>query len=96
MVAGGPNPGRIPTIVPRKTPTKHQSRLAGLSATENPKTRLLSASNFGYPFKNPEDFWGQKVPVQRQKSGEIQHRSPARSRWRSKMTGLPLLRREKP
>lgn len=56
MVAGGPNPGRIPTIVPRKTPTKHQSRLAGLSATENPKARLLSASNFGYPFKNPEGF----------------------------------------
>src|SRR5438094_548312 len=36
IVAGGPSPGRIPTTVPRSTPTKHQKRLAGSSATANP------------------------------------------------------------
>src|SRR2546426_8403190 len=36
IVAGGPSPGRIPTTVPRSTPTKHHSRLAGSSATANP------------------------------------------------------------
>src|SRR5437879_1159885 len=36
IVAGGPRPGRIPTTVPSSTPTKHQSRLAGSSATANP------------------------------------------------------------
>src|SRR6266852_1237090 len=39
IVAGGPSPGRIPTTVPRSTPTKHQSRLAGSSATANPFRR---------------------------------------------------------
>src|SRR5712691_1731893 len=36
IVAGGPSPGRIPTTVPRNTPTKHQRRFAGSSATANP------------------------------------------------------------
>src|SRR4051794_13675532 len=36
MVAAGPRPGRMPTTVPRKQPMKHQNRLAGCSATENP------------------------------------------------------------
>src|SRR5712691_4481314 len=39
IVAGGPSPGRIPTTVPRSTPTKHQNRLAGSSATANPFRR---------------------------------------------------------
>ena len=33
MVAGGPSPGMIPTIVPRSTPTKHHSWFAGCAAT---------------------------------------------------------------
>src|SRR5262245_51428350 len=39
MVAGGPRPGSTPTTVPRSTPTKHHSRFAGWSATENPCSR---------------------------------------------------------
>src|SRR5215467_729554 len=36
IVAGGPRPGRMPTTVPRKTPTKHHRRFVGASATEKP------------------------------------------------------------
>src|SRR5581483_7651006 len=38
-VAGGPSPGSTPTTVPRNTPTKHQSRLTGSSATPKPWAR---------------------------------------------------------
>src|SRR5688572_13587417 len=44
MVAAGPRPGRMPTTVPRKQPTKHQKTLAGCSATENPCRRPLRMS----------------------------------------------------
>src|SRR5215204_4739166 len=43
-VAAGPSPGRMPTTVPRKQPTKHQRRLAGCSATEKPCRRPLTTS----------------------------------------------------
>src|SRR5215510_7120282 len=36
IVAGGPSPGRMPTTVPRNTPTKHHSRFVGASATAKP------------------------------------------------------------
>jgi hypothetical protein len=36
MVAGGPRPGITPITVPSTTPTKHQSRFIGCSATEKP------------------------------------------------------------
>src|SRR5258706_4700755 len=36
IVAGGPSPGMMPTMVPRKTPTKHQNRFAGCSASAKP------------------------------------------------------------
>src|SRR5215471_20945081 len=39
IVAGGPSPGRMPTTVPRNTPTKHHNRFVGASATENPCSR---------------------------------------------------------
>jgi hypothetical protein len=32
----GPMPGRTPTIVPMRTPTKQAKTLAGVSATLNP------------------------------------------------------------
>ena len=41
IVAAGPKPGNTPTMVPRITPTKHQNKLTGVSATENPSRRLL-------------------------------------------------------
>ena len=41
MVAAGPKPGNTPTMVPRITPTKHQNKLTGVSATEKPSKRLL-------------------------------------------------------
>src|SRR5262245_20339161 len=44
IVAGGPRPGRTPTTVPRRTPTKHHSRLPGASATANPCSRPLRMS----------------------------------------------------
>src|SRR5215475_11581628 len=39
IVAAGPNPGRMPTIVPSRQPTKHQNTLLGCSATANPCRR---------------------------------------------------------
>ena len=39
IVAGGPSPGSTPTTVPRNTPTKHQKRFAGSSATAKPFAR---------------------------------------------------------
>ncbi len=36
MVAGGPSPGMIPMTVPSNTPTKHQNRFSGSSATAKP------------------------------------------------------------
>src|SRR5882672_1385379 len=44
IVAGGPSPGRTPTIVPRNTPTKHHRRFAGSNATENPCSRPVRMS----------------------------------------------------
>ncbi len=44
IVAAGPKPGNTPTMVPRITPTKHQNKLTGVSATEKPSKRLLRAS----------------------------------------------------
>src|SRR5918993_1768246 len=43
-VAAGPSPGRMPTTVPRKQPTKHHRRLAGCRATEKPCRRPLTTS----------------------------------------------------
>src|SRR5262245_2217134 len=39
MVAAGPNPGMMPTTVPKRQPTKHQNTLLGCSATANPCRR---------------------------------------------------------
>src|SRR4051794_32051591 len=39
MVAAGPSPGMMPTIVPSRQPTKHQMTLPGCSATANPCRR---------------------------------------------------------
>ena len=44
MVAAGPKPGNTPTMVPRITPTKHQNKFTGVSATENPSRRLPRSS----------------------------------------------------
>jgi hypothetical protein len=35
-VADGPSPGRMPTMVPKNTPRKHQNRFIGSSATAKP------------------------------------------------------------
>src|SRR5947208_3627068 len=43
MVASGPMPGSTPTMLPTSTPTKHQSRLCGSSATPKPYQRSVSA-----------------------------------------------------
>src|SRR4051794_14813559 len=43
IVASGPMPGRTPTMLPISTPTKHQSRLWGSSATPKPYQRSVSA-----------------------------------------------------
>src|SRR5262245_11311185 len=44
MVAAGPRPGMIPTIVPSRQPMKHQSTLTGCSATANPCSKPEVAS----------------------------------------------------
>ena len=43
-VSAGPMPGRTPTSVPRKTPSRAQSRFSGVRATLNPSIRLLKES----------------------------------------------------
>src|SRR5688572_29793358 len=43
-VADGPSPGRMPTMVPRNTPRKHQKRFIGARATLKPCARLASIS----------------------------------------------------
>src|SRR6478735_9268193 len=44
MVAAGPNPGRMPTTVPSRQPTKHQNTFAGCNATANPCSNPPSTS----------------------------------------------------
>jgi hypothetical protein len=63
MVAGGPRPGSTPIIVPKTTPTKHQKRFAGVSAIENPKIRLLSASTVvPVSLQKPQGPAGKETP----------------------------------
>src|SRR5690349_13586719 len=68
IVAGGPSPGRMPTTVPRKTPTKHHSRFAGASATENPCRRLVTTSTL------VAEETGRKRHVERPVEHEIEAR----------------------
>src|SRR3972149_1012662 len=42
--ARGPTPGRTPTIVPVRQPTKAYTRFMGARATEKPRRRLLRVS----------------------------------------------------
>src|SRR6476659_7290518 len=66
MVAAGPSPGRMPTMVPRKQPTKHQNRFTGCSATENPCSSPLSTS-----MSEPEHA-GRQRHAQRQREHDIE------------------------
>src|SRR5258706_1676972 len=54
MAAGGPSPGMMPTTVPRNTPTKHQSRFAGCSASANPCIRPPKTSTSGQRYAERE------------------------------------------
>src|SRR6266540_3538678 len=60
MVAIGPIPGRTPIKVPTRQPISANHRLAGVSATENPKRMLLNrsiASPFGPDgYRQPEPY----------------------------------------
>ena len=51
MVAAGPRPGKIPTTVPKKQPTRHQRRFVGMSATEKPCMRPLKTSMCQNPMR---------------------------------------------
>jgi len=44
IAATGPNPGSTPIKVPRNTPIKEASRLAGAKLTEKPYRTLLKIS----------------------------------------------------
>src|SRR5688572_1644210 len=77
MVAAGPRPGRMPTTVPRKQPTKHQNRFVGCSATENPCSNPPNTS-----MSEPEHAGGQR-DAQRKRERQIEaerrhHRGHAR------------------
>src|SRR5581483_7470828 len=61
-VAGGPSPGSTPTTVPRSTPTKHQSRLVGSSATPKPWARLARISTL-----EPDPTRGQRYAERQRK-----------------------------
>jgi hypothetical protein len=67
IVAAGPRPGRTPTTVPRTTPTKHQKRLTGVRATENPRIRFPTASNFSAFLQKPQGPVGKETPRARGK-----------------------------
>ncbi len=84
MVAAGPSPGRMPTTVPRKQPTKHQNRLRGLqrdrkSVQEAAERRPCSESEHA----------GRQRDAQREREDQIEpERAPApRSRRRSAPDG---------
>src|SRR5262249_6475004 len=54
MVAIGPMPGRTPISVPISAPASAKNRLAGVSATPNPVTRL-SSSSIALPIRPDRD-----------------------------------------
>src|SRR5712691_310729 len=64
MVAAGPRPGRMPTMVPSRQPTKHQKTLPGCSATANPCRRPEAIS-----ISEPERTGGKRHA---QRNGEDQ------------------------
>src|ERR1700755_1630793 len=70
MLAAGPSPGRMPTIVPRKQPTKHQKMLAGCKATANPcrspLAMSMSESKQAGGQRNVERDWKNQMEHQRQ------------------------------
>src|SRR5437867_3719323 len=66
MVAAGPSPGMMPTIVPRRQPTKHQNTLLGCSATANPCRRPEAIS-----ISEPEWTGGQRH-AQRHREDEME------------------------
>src|SRR5215471_14486373 len=80
IVAGGPRPGSIPTTVPRKTPTKHHSRLPGASATANPWSRPVRMSTL-----EAQDSRG-KGQAQREIEHEVEA-GPGRKRGERRLAG---------
>src|SRR5438093_3132863 len=81
MVAAGPSPGMMPTIVPRRQPTKHQNTLPGCSATANPCRRPEAIS-----ISEPE-WTGWKRYAQRDREDQMEcergcHRHDAGDRER--------------
>src|SRR5882672_5022292 len=66
MVAAGPRPGKMPTMVPRKQPTKHQKRLYGCSATAKPCRRPPTIS-----ISEPEEA-GRKLDAQRERKDQVE------------------------
>src|SRR5258708_11790537 len=80
IVAAGPRPGRMPTTVPKKHPTKHQNRFAGCSATENPCSSPPMTS-----MSEPEEA-GRKRHAQDHREREVKgqghaHRGQAGGQW---------------
>src|SRR5258705_7214854 len=69
MVAAGPNPGMMPTIVPRRQPTKHQKTLLGCSATANPCRRpeaiSISEPEWTGGKRHAERDWEDQVECER-------------------------------
>src|SRR5215212_2727168 len=73
MVAAGPSPGMMPTIVPSKQPTKHQNTFAGCRATANP-CRSPSAMSISEPEqadgkRNVQQDWKREMECQRSHDG---------------------------
>src|SRR5215831_16759401 len=64
MVAAGPRPGKMPTMVPSRQPTKHQMTLLGCNATANPCRRPDAMS-----ISEPERTGGERHA---QRNGEDQ------------------------
>src|SRR5437764_13590899 len=66
MVAAGPSPGMMPTMVPSRQPTKHQKTLPGCSATANPCRRPEAIS-----ISEPERT-GRKRHAQRNREDQME------------------------
>src|SRR6266851_5076405 len=79
MVSAGPSPGRTPIAVPSVVPTRHHTRLAGVSATAKP-LRSCEKASMSRPLLDAEDAFdrvldqsGADIDAERLGKTEISH-----------------------
>src|SRR6478735_4340434 len=78
MVSAGPSPGRTPIAVPSVVPTRHHSRLIGVSATAKPlrsceKASMSAALGAYHPFDRVLDQPGPDIDAKRLGEADIRN-----------------------